>query len=433
MTNKKIFYFIIFSLIIITFTCLPIGIAFAASNATTDFKNAVISTFKWGLGIAGLIAGISFAVGAVQYVVSDHAGGKDRMIGSVVGMVILFGSWIIMQEVNPKLTLLEFTPLPAGPGIYLAKGGEKQTAPRELADTTDIVNQGYNKIVYNCIGPANKNEHLLIWSYDRPGYTDADGNQNARKTYDVSCGQPSNLNAGGSYKMAIETPGVYFYSQQGCDGEASTTRTTEQSPVTENFAIKSYKIVTGFSNDDPGIGVVIHNNMDTEVGGFCERMAHISTEKEKCFNTDISVGSVSIFYVPSNAKTGTGVNFYSESTGWNTEENAGVVAIPANNINRTNGFWSPANTLVFNYAKTNRNSDYQKLYKTFKDKQGSIQINGNYLVGLFSKAENDDKYWCQTFKKDVVDLGQQNALAPNFLKDPENSYLGIEIYQAEQQ
>lgn len=422
---KKIILLIILSLILISISS-PV---FAADSASTKLKQTLSNGFKWIMGIAGLLAGISFAVGAVQYAVTDHAGGKERMLGSVLGMALILGSYIIIQTINPKITKLEITTIPGGAGIYYVKGAEKSPAPRREENTTTVFNEGYQQIKYECIN-NNIGAAILVWKYQKPNFKDADDKPNAITTDRITCGGTTQVPNSGSFKIEFETPGVYFYSKAGCAGEASEVKTSSQSPINEIFTPKSFRIFAGVGDAKIGfaIGVIMHENPDLNFGGLCDAkiyMASTGSGTGLCSNVAINPGAADIFMVPGGATSlGSGVTFYSEPTGWNKLEAAGSYKVENQTIaNAYTGKKIMADQMKYIYSVNNRDSAYQKMYKTFKDKQGSIQINGNYIVGVFSKASGSRDFWCKTYKDYVENLGQEDALDPEFNKDPNSSQL----------
>jgi len=87
--------------------------------------------FKWGTSIAGGLALISFTIGAVGLIMSCDSSeaasnAKDRMKGSLLGLVLILASFAIINTINPTLTTLTLDPLeevvipppPPQPGVY---------------------------------------------------------------------------------------------------------------------------------------------------------------------------------------------------------------------------------------------------------------------------------------------------------------------------
>jgi hypothetical protein len=90
----------------------------------------IVYFFQWGISIAGILALISFTIGAVGLIMSgdnpELAGNsKDRMKSAVLGLVLVAASFIIINTINPMLITPTLTPLtpvvittPPTPGVY---------------------------------------------------------------------------------------------------------------------------------------------------------------------------------------------------------------------------------------------------------------------------------------------------------------------------
>ena len=86
--------------------------------------------FAWSMSIAGILALISFAIGAVGFIVSGDnpeltSSSRDRMKGAILGLVLTLSSLIIIRTINPGLLspLKQLGPATPpttelGPGIY---------------------------------------------------------------------------------------------------------------------------------------------------------------------------------------------------------------------------------------------------------------------------------------------------------------------------
>jgi len=91
----------------------------------------IVYWFGFLVYVAGVLALISFVVGAVGLIVSgdnpELAGNsKDRMKGAVLGLVLVIASFLIIKTINPTLITPTLTPLPQvalptpppAPGVY---------------------------------------------------------------------------------------------------------------------------------------------------------------------------------------------------------------------------------------------------------------------------------------------------------------------------
>ncbi|MFA6190468.1 MAG: pilin [Candidatus Staskawiczbacteria bacterium] len=125
---------------LILFSTLFLGFANLASalevtngpcSNSDNLGQCVVNIFDWGIGIAAIIASVSFAIGAVTFMLSGDSGersssGKDRMKGAVLGLVLLGASFLIMKTINPilvnpdidSLDEVELETPPRTPGIY---------------------------------------------------------------------------------------------------------------------------------------------------------------------------------------------------------------------------------------------------------------------------------------------------------------------------
>ncbi len=125
---------------LILFSAVFLGFAnFASALEVTNgpcsdsdsLGQCVVNIFDWGISIAAIIAAVSFAIGAIIFMLSGDSGerassGKDRMKGSILGLLLLGASFIIMQTINPILINPNIKSLdeatlespPRTPGIY---------------------------------------------------------------------------------------------------------------------------------------------------------------------------------------------------------------------------------------------------------------------------------------------------------------------------
>ncbi len=105
------------------------------SDCTGPAEKCLPAFISYGFGfliyLAGIIAAISFALGAVQYIISldnptASSSAKDRMKGSILGLLLALSSFIIIKTINPDLANIKLDPLPSLiplptlpiPGVY---------------------------------------------------------------------------------------------------------------------------------------------------------------------------------------------------------------------------------------------------------------------------------------------------------------------------
>lgn len=114
----------------------------------SSLSEYVLYFFVLGISLAGILALISFVIGAVSLIISgDNAerasSAKDRMKGSLSGLALILVSFIIIQTINPSLKNLNLTPLPKAklpnvdlpqPNFYKACPGDNPTFSRFIID-----------------------------------------------------------------------------------------------------------------------------------------------------------------------------------------------------------------------------------------------------------------------------------------------------------
>ena len=131
--NTLLFIFFLLALIVLSTgnTASALEFPLPGLKDSPSVPEYVDYLFKTIIGLAALIASISFAIGAVQYIISlDNptagSNAKDRMKGAILGLILTFSSFIILKTINPSLTKLTLKPLPSVlplptvliPGVY---------------------------------------------------------------------------------------------------------------------------------------------------------------------------------------------------------------------------------------------------------------------------------------------------------------------------
>lgn len=107
---KKIF---IAFIIIVLIVPLPL---LAQTNPCTqkpaNLGRCVNQIYVWSLGIASLLALLMMVLGSYYYMTSqgnaEQAGkGKDMIIQSLMGIVLLFAAYLLLNTINPDLVNLK--------------------------------------------------------------------------------------------------------------------------------------------------------------------------------------------------------------------------------------------------------------------------------------------------------------------------------------
>jgi hypothetical protein len=102
----------------------PLGTDLVASCSTTqatsscNFATLTKYFYEWGIALGGLATFVALVIAGFQYLTSmgeparlAEARGKIR--SAIFGLILLLGSWIILNTINPQL--LSFSPLPISP------------------------------------------------------------------------------------------------------------------------------------------------------------------------------------------------------------------------------------------------------------------------------------------------------------------------------
>ncbi len=382
------------------------------------------------ISVAGILSLISFAIGAVGLInpnVEAHSDAKDRMKNALFGLALTFAAFLILRTINLALVKPDLTPLPSVAGIFYTNGTDRMPVALEVSDTSTRP-AGYNGIIYDCTGTGSggSGPTLLLWKFPKTGLeggnSDILGEVNVKR---VLCGVTEDIGGIGSFKMAFETPGVY-YCYGGCNGEMcsgymSGAISSSQDNIGEPFNqnLGGVRIV---NNPASGLyyGTIFHKETGLWAGGECSLPVINTSQGSTCENVDMPVSAVNVFTwasAISGWRFGFGVTFFSEPHGSNFgAQKRGEGFCTVLNSKIVDPFFvEKANKLIF--GKTNSPyfcgyaagtiAEYKNRYKTFKDKPESIYINGNYMVVLYG---NDGKY-CQVFSQNIYNANVQPFVA----------------------
>ena len=361
-------------------------------------------SYFFGLGIiaAVILALISMTIGFIQMMYPSpetHKDAVDRVKGSILGLILTLSAFIILRTINLSLVAPSTTPLMAGAGIFYYNGQDfKPAAPS--GNTSDIP-PGYANIAYRCnTGPA-----LLIWKFPQENLSGYEG----AVVHRITCGQTSSLNGVASFKVAFESPGIY-YCLGKCNGDFCSGYMSQENlasgELPEPFKGKLGSVmILNNSADNISYGAVFHQQTDPKRGGACSRP--LAANKERfCVDATFPIFSATIFVWNENTpeSSGDGIEFYSEPFGWNSGAKAGKNFLDKSAIKN---FWEAwAENLVFNYDNVDRPEQYKKLYTNFHLHPGSIRVKGSYLAALYSQ-----NWYCQVFLADVPNLNEMEFVA----------------------
>ena len=375
--------------------------------------------------IAGVLAVISFVVGAVQLIspsVEVHKSATDRMKGAVLGLVLTVSAFIILQTINPTFITPTLTPLPGVPGIFYYNGTEKKPVSM-LVDDTASRPIGFNSVLYDCTGKGEGSggtgPALLIWEFPKAFLQANDNDYGGIKVKRVTCGGVESIASLGSFNMDYESSGVY-YCFGGCNGDMCSgmmtgVNTASQDNIGQDRGagrIGGVRIVGNY-------GVIFHNATGLANGGFCNSPIVNTDDGGRCLNVEKPkyTSAVDIFRLnQESGVSGDGVTFYSEPHGWDAGQEAGYLEVHDDEITFPYGDTLESKKACFDYTNVNQPDSYK--YKcsesnchpewseesgtgcsstareTFQDSPGSIRIKGHYLVALYSKKGSGNE--CQT-------------------------------------
>jgi len=391
-------YFLFCSLVAVSLFCF-VGFVLATEVtypsipglvAPNDCKTNCLPTFVsywFGLLIylASAISLISFAIGGIGMIISgDNAtaasDAKDRMKGAVLGLVLTMFSFFILRTINESLVSPSLTPLPGVMGVFYTNGTERAPVGLMVDNVAnrpkELIENSFNSITYDCIeGQETIAPMLLIWEFPKPGFQGNDNNYSGVVVKRLACGAKENIGSLGSFKMAFETPGVY-YCLGGCSGDMcaglmSGVQNVSQNQIGEPFAgkIKGVRIVS-YPSDDANYGAIFHKVMGLENGGHCNLPITNSGTTPVCkpVSDTASTFAVDIFRVGKDYQaSGNGVTFFSEANGELTENKAGSFEVKKSQVNPYQQL--DPSTMCFDY--TNKNATLTYKYKCTDSKCGT--------------------------------------------------------------
>lgn len=377
--------------------------------------------FAVGIFFAGSIALISLAIAGVQLIIGQAnpegvSNAKDRIKGSSLGIVLLMVAYLILKSINPVLVdNLEVKELSSLPGIFYVKGNKEATCPSSETDASKISSEfSGGQIYYRCNTPNDYK--LLIWIYNEKNFDSSGG----ADTIEINCDSGFPIPPNGSFRIAYKTPGIYIYNTSDCNGYRSNVMLTSGEIPKEFKKEEGGEFRCVEFLDDPVnkryFGAIIHERVSTNGGGNCQRpivltqSSGTSLVSTKRPITIEKASSITIFNTNPEPKTsGDGVDFYSGPYGWDTSGSRSGVWSLTNSMFEGLGYYLRSSPEKLKFTYPPGVSDTEKInFPTFKEKQGSIRIKGNYIVALYDKglddSGNSQDGYCQVFRSNVVDL-----------------------------
>jgi hypothetical protein len=79
----------------------------------TRIEPFLTNIFTFLIGIAAVLAIIQITLGGVQYMTSNAVGSiedaKDKIRQAIIGLLLILGTYIILQQINPALVNINLT------------------------------------------------------------------------------------------------------------------------------------------------------------------------------------------------------------------------------------------------------------------------------------------------------------------------------------
>ncbi len=91
----------------LTASALEYPLPFLNNNANPTPCEYIRALYIWGLGIVGAVAVTSIAIGGFLYMTNQVQKGKDYILSALLGLLLLLGSWLLLNTINPDLAKLK--------------------------------------------------------------------------------------------------------------------------------------------------------------------------------------------------------------------------------------------------------------------------------------------------------------------------------------
>ncbi len=268
----------------VTYPAIP-GFPSVNSDSTTSdyigyfFGLAIVSAGVMGV-ISIVIAGITLI--ALSSNPSAVGEARDRIFNSILGIILLMFSFVLLRTINPQIVGAGIQLANLQDGVYYVKTAttSASTGVKVLPAPTGSYNikeipVGYETLLYKCSPPG---PNLMVWTYGANGAPD---DLKFIPCIDTSA-DPSSINGATlslsssyAFERDYEKPGVYFYSNDNCQGPATKaiTESTSLPPFFQaifgGLGIRSARIINGNGDFDPRYGFVL--NKDPALKGECSK------------------------------------------------------------------------------------------------------------------------------------------------------------------
>ncbi|MFH0851984.1 MAG: hypothetical protein V1845_00015 [bacterium] len=101
--KKSVLFFLIISFILIALPLIALALSEHPFGQLSSPAEYIKKLYAWGLGIVGATAVTAFAYGGVYYMVGSTKEGKEIMLAALLGLLLLFGAWLVLYTINPDL------------------------------------------------------------------------------------------------------------------------------------------------------------------------------------------------------------------------------------------------------------------------------------------------------------------------------------------
>lgn len=233
----------------ITYPDIPGSPAEGPQTRETTLVAYILYFFNFLIITAGIIGVISIAIAGLTLFTtavgnpSAASAAKERIFGSIGGIILLMLSFIILKTINPELVGPAVTMPSQGSGVWFVdpkevdpsnsgymtvKSFSGKTTPHNNGDLSLFSSlfddyQKYTHLFYKC---APNGANLLVWVYDKPWFSV--GNTANITTHFIRCGDLKLIPIIGSARSFFweyEQVGVYFYLTENCTDISSCADT----------------------------------------------------------------------------------------------------------------------------------------------------------------------------------------------------------------
>ncbi len=222
-------------------------------NTTRELPKVIKYLFNLGLAISGFIAFGSFVYGGIKYLFSAGSppalqDAKDQIFASLLGIVVLFGSYMLLTTINPQLVVLQIPKTGSARGGVILYTQPGCPALDNLKDEEDYIRVKGNLSLlpdtftklYNPQGQVtgdrpiksirffSSSQEVTATLYSQIDYKQDlwNSDDNPEGIQSGSCIEGAKLldRSGGEVKaksvtLSWKSPGIYLFAGKDCTGE----------------------------------------------------------------------------------------------------------------------------------------------------------------------------------------------------------------------